>query len=277
MIGYFSPNYESDIDGIIQDLADINISTALLWFLHSRVFAKRNQIGISQEQLAEIFGVSSSSINRAVEKLESKGLLEVRTTRGQFGGSVFSLKRFPTLLSKVNEIEPCGQRFKPGIKSPNFEGVITAKPRVKSSVSVDKSCKTAGAIPAKMQDNIDKDIDRDSIEKDRRVAPSQTTEEIISYLNDIAGTDYDSSLQVYSELISERLNEGYQVEDFKRVVDCKCKEWQGSSKMNRWLRPETLFAASHFSNYLLQANESFCKKDGDIDGYTSEYDHPLGI
>ena len=53
-------------------------------------------------------------------------------------------------------------------------------------------------------------------------------------------------------MITARLEEGYTVEDFKVVITKKCKEWKNDPKMSTFLRPSTLFAPSHFDEYLNQ-------------------------
>lgn len=47
-----------------------------------------------------------------------------------------------------------------------------------------------------------------------------------------------------------RLKEKYTVTDFLNVIGIKCKEWLEDSKMSRFLRPSTLFAAKNFEKYL---------------------------
>lgn len=72
--------------------------------------------------------------------------------------------------------------------------------------------------------------------------------EILNYLNTGADTAYravDSSLR----LIDARLKEGATIDDMKRVIDAKCAEWKGTD-MQKYLRPQTLFNATKFDQYL---------------------------
>lgn len=73
--------------------------------------------------------------------------------------------------------------------------------------------------------------------------------EIIDYLNAKAGTRYKASTASTRKHIKARLDEGFTVEDFKSVIDKKCSEWLGNSKMEQYLRPETLFGTK-FEGYL---------------------------
>ena len=74
--------------------------------------------------------------------------------------------------------------------------------------------------------------------------------EIIDYLNMRTGHQYKSSVQKNRTLIHARWMEGFRLEDFKEVIDKKSMEWIGS-KMEQYLRPETLFGTK-FEGYLNQ-------------------------
>lgn len=75
-------------------------------------------------------------------------------------------------------------------------------------------------------------------------------EKIISYLNEKAGTSYRPSATSNQKHINARLNEGYNIDDFIKVIDVKCFEWKGTD-MEKYLRPETLFG-NKFESYLNQ-------------------------
>jgi len=69
-------------------------------------------------------------------------------------------------------------------------------------------------------------------------------------MNDILGTRYTTRSKSTNEKIKARLEEGHTVDDFKKVIDNKYREWGNDPKMVKYLRPETLFRASHFESYL---------------------------
>lgn len=73
--------------------------------------------------------------------------------------------------------------------------------------------------------------------------------EIIEYLNQKTGSKFKPTTKPYVQAIRSRLKEGYTVEDFKTVIDKKCREWKGT-KLEKYLTPKTLFAPSHFDTYL---------------------------
>lgn len=73
--------------------------------------------------------------------------------------------------------------------------------------------------------------------------------EIVDYLNTKAGTRYKPSTASTRKHIKARLDEGFTIDDFKTVIDKKCDEWLSNSKMEQYLRPETLFGTK-FEGYL---------------------------
>lgn len=75
--------------------------------------------------------------------------------------------------------------------------------------------------------------------------------DIINYLNTRAGTHYTVSKQA-REKINGRLQEGFTSDDFRQVIDIKVDDWLNDPKMVQYLRPSTLFAVTHFEEYLNQ-------------------------
>jgi uncharacterized phage protein (TIGR02220 family) len=80
---------------------------------------------------------------------------------------------------------------------------------------------------------------------------SQKVEEIISYLNQVAGKKFSPTTEDNAKPIRNRLDEKYSFEDFKHVIDVKTAKWKGTD-MDDYLRPQTLFGGK-FNSYL---NES---------------------
>jgi len=83
------------------------------------------------------------------------------------------------------------------------------------------------------------------LEEDKEVIPYV---EIINYLNDASGKNYRSNTQKTKKLIKARWNEGFTLDDFKKVIDNKCQEWI-DGEMDKYLRPNTLFGTK-FESYL---------------------------
>lgn len=78
--------------------------------------------------------------------------------------------------------------------------------------------------------------------------------EIINYLNEKTGKSFKPSTSLTKRAITARWNEGFSMEDFKVVIDTMAKQWIGNEKMERYLRPETLFGPK-FEGYLQQGKD----------------------
>jgi len=88
----------------------------------------------------------------------------------------------------------------------------------------------------------------------RRAKDSRTAEqiaqvvEIVDYLNAKAGTKYRANTGDTAKSVCGRMAEGYTIEEIKRVIDHKCREWLGTD-MQRFLCPATLFRPANFEKY----------------------------
>lgn len=105
---------------------------------------------------------------------------------------------------------------------------------------------------------IDKDINTLSTCVDHADDFAKQTEEIIDYLNKRTGKHYKMNVDKTKRCIKARIKEGFDVEDFKKVIEIKCRTWMGTD-MEKYLRPETLFGTK-FEGYL---NEKIIEKDED--------------
>ena len=85
------------------------------------------------------------------------------------------------------------------------------------------------------------------------LSPSSTVypyKDVIDYLNQQTGKNYKSTTKKNQTVIRARTDEGFSLDDFKRVIDNKVAEWKGTN-MEKYLRPETLFGTK-FEGYLNQ-------------------------
>ena len=73
--------------------------------------------------------------------------------------------------------------------------------------------------------------------------------EIVQHLNDTIGASYRASSAKTRRLIHARWQEGFRLDDFKRVIDTMFTSWGNDPKMCAYLRPETLFGTK-FESYL---------------------------
>jgi predicted phage replisome organizer/uncharacterized phage protein (TIGR02220 family) len=122
----------------------------------------------------------------------------------------------------------------------------------------------------KCNDNKDKDKNKYKYkEEDKDIySPAKQDDvpykDIIEYLNFKTGKHYKTTTPKTLREIKARINEGFELEDFKIVIDNKCSEWLKDKKMNQYLRPDTLFGTK-FESYLNQTPKEITTKDLDID------------
>ena len=101
-----------------------------------------------------------------------------------------------------------------------------------------KYCEYRAVITDKVPEKVNKKIVNPGLYK-----------EVVGYLNERLGTSYKHTTKKTQDCINARLSEGFTVDDFRKVIDIKVAEWLGNSKMERYLRPETLFG-NKFEGYL---------------------------
>lgn len=99
--------------------------------------------------------------------------------------------------------------------------------------------------------------DAETEQKPDKVKESKVKEsikDIVEYLNEKSGKSFKASNQATQEFINARLNDGYTIDDFKKVIDTKVKEWTGTDQ-EQYIRPNTLFRPSNFEAYLNQKSK----------------------
>ena len=100
-------------------------------------------------------------------------------------------------------------------------------------------------------------LGKDRLGKERDIQSSSDElddipyKEIIDYLNEKTNSQFRNSTKKTQTLIKARFAEGFNLEDFKKVIDTKATEWLNDSKMSKFLRPETIFGTK-FESYLNQ-------------------------
>ncbi|MDT2818683.1 conserved phage C-terminal domain-containing protein [Vagococcus lutrae] len=120
--------------------------------------------------------------------------------------------------------------------------------------------------------DIDKEIDKDI--SSGKAEPPIPYEEIMNYFNSKTKKNLKHTTGKTRALIKARWNEGFRLDDFKKVIDNKCFDWLVPGKKfsngtltSTYVRPSTIFGPK-FEEYL---NENQVKGASQRD--TSEYDN----
>ena len=94
-------------------------------------------------------------------------------------------------------------------------------------------------------------------------------QEVITYLNQVTKKNFNKNTASHHKYIKARLKEGYELKDFKHVVNGMAATWMGTD-YERYLQPQTLFG-NKFDSYL---NRSIPKN---IRSFASAVDERLGF
>ena len=94
-------------------------------------------------------------------------------------------------------------------------------------------------------------------------------QEVITYLNQVTNKNFNKNTASHHKYIKARLKEGYELKDFKHVVNVMAATWMGTD-YERYLQPQTLFG-NKFDSYL---NRSIPKN---IRSFASAVDERLGF
>lgn len=88
---------------------------------------------------------------------------------------------------------------------------------------------------------------------------------ITDLLNQMSEKNYRHTTPKTQQLIKARWNEGFRLDDFKKVILAKCFEWRDNPDMSKFLRPETLFGTK-FEGYLNNSDEVIKRAEHQISG-----------
>ena len=179
----------------------------------------------SMKAYAEQFPyLTERQIRTALNKLESEGLVMT----GNFNDAAYDRTKWYTVTAKGASICEIGQIHLTFLSNGND---LKVEP-----IPYDYQMTTKEEPPITPHDDT-----------------SAKVEEIVAYLNDLTGKSFKPKADATRKAIDARLNEGYTVDDCRRVIDAKVADWGRDPKMKKFLRPETLFRASKFEGYLQEA------------------------
>lgn len=223
------------------------------------VFLMSNRIAYTDEMLASIFRRDVNTVRLALKAFEQFGMIEIID-------NVICIPNWSKHQS-LDAYEKKKQRDRERIARKRAEQklLIGKSPDVSPDMSPDSS---PDASPDVASLEGDKEEERDKEEDIDNISPSKAVSQIVSFLNEKAGTKYKPTTAKTISLIRARLKDGFTIDDFRYVIGNKCAEWLNDPKMQRYLRPETLFGTK-FEAYL---NEKPVKARTKPDDRFYEYD-----
>lgn len=212
--------------------------------------------------LKEVSKHATDGINAlrvGVNELEKFGYLtrkRKRNNRGQLTDSEWVLSETPTcekptLENRTLENHTYENRT---YENPTYDNCTQSnhQPKVTSTEGITKG--SSAPLPPKGGGQAGPDngfaADLAKAKEAEKAEKREQAKEVIRYLNEKAGKRFSLTLNKSKENLVARLNDGYTVDDCKRVIDNKVAQWKDDPKMDKHLNPTTLFRPSHFDNYL---------------------------
>ena len=185
------------------------------------VFLLNDRIAYTEEMLATIFRKSLNVVRLALTTFEQYGMIEVID-------NVITIPNWE--------------------KHQNIEKLETIKEQTRKRVAEYRKRQEEKLLELK---NVTQNVTlRNALEEDKEEDKNKNIiKDIVEYLNIKTKSSYRYSSENTRRTINARLNEGFTLDDFKKVIDIKCTQWLGDSKMEQYLRPETLFGTK-FESYL---------------------------
>lgn len=227
-----SPSYFAIIPAEVRYDKDLKPNAKLLY---GEITALANQKGYcyaTNKYFADLYGVANETVSRWISQLSKKGYISIDIVYKEDSKEIHERRIYIGIDKKINR---------------GIDKIVNTDKNVNRGN--DKKVKDNNTIINNINNNKEK-ASKDDI----------PYEEIINYLNEKTGKKFrvvDSN----KKLIRARWREKYTLEDFKKVIDIKVEKWLGND-MEEYLRPKTLFASSHFDDYLNEAEKKFKKQEG---------------
>lgn len=176
----------------------------------------------SNAYFSSFFGLSKSRISQLINGLKDKGYIKISYQRD--GKQI--KKRIIRVVNKLNR----------GIKNPK-------QPIKNSKQGYLENCEDNNTSINNTVNSTDiySQAEPDGV--------ADKTKTIVDYLNEKTDSHYKATTPKTKQLVQARLKEGFSVDDFKMVIDKKTATWLNDNKMNKYLRPLTLFGTK-FEDYL---------------------------
>src|SRR5699024_8048472 len=218
------PSYYSVIPATVRYDHNLKANEKLMYGEITALSSKNGYCWAENRYFAELYDVHKITISKWLKNLEDNGYIRTELKY------VYGTKQVSKRLIYINDT-PISQIDK-GYKSNDYDPVSQNAKEELSTTS----------------NNNTRDINTLSGN------PTRTPyKEIIDYLNEKTGRKYKHTAKLNRRVIKARMNEGYTIEDFKRVIDKKTAKWIKDKKMEEFLRPETLFG-NKFDRYLNESN-----------------------
>lgn len=200
--------------------------------LYGEITALCNEKGYcwaNNSYFAELYKVSKETVSRWISKLEELGYIRTELIYEQGTKSVKERR----IYIYDAPIDKNINRYRQNNQYP-----------------IDKNVNTP----------IDKNVKENNTISNNTINNKEIYKYIVEYLNEKANKNFKPTTKSTQRLINARLNEGFSLDDFKKVIDIKSSQWLGTD-MEKYLRPQTLFGTK-FESYLNERGNANGKSRG---------------
>lgn len=236
------------------------------WILYDKILDDIPILGISKERLSRIinynlsekpedyeekYNCCSQATRKDMARRKYLGLLKGLVVKSVAEGT----KSYFRFTDKFYDIR---EEIFLDTDTTFMSGASSQKSAIRHDKKVERgSQKSAIGYDKKVRRGSNKKVVSDTTKKCYQTRQKSETKDIyiniyrdiVEYLNKKANKNYKHNSDKTRRFIDARLNEGYTFEDFKKVIDNKCRSWLNDERMNQYLRPETLFGTK-FEAYL---------------------------
>ena len=230
--------YDSEQMIILQNMQDGYLYSDILMKLYLRSLKSEgklmfnNIIPYTPSVLAQVVRHQVGTVERALKVFKELGLIEVLDN-----GAIYMLD----IQNFIGKSSTEADRIR------KYRQEIADEKKIECTNVQQKYNKSTPEIELEKEIELEIDI-------------KHIVEQIINYLNLKTNKHYKTTTPKTIREIKARLNEGFNLEDFKIVIDNKCSEWLEDKKMEQYLRPDTLFSTK-FESYLNQKQKEITTKD----------------
>ena len=193
------------------------------------IYLKEN-FPYTDEMLSTIFNMQVQTVRLAIQTFEQFGMIEVTSN---------------------NYIRICNWE-----KHQNVKGLEKIRNDTRERVRRHRESKKLQESACNVTDRYSNETEEE-VEEEVEEEKEIPYEEIVNHLNEKANKKFKPRSRVTKQHINARWEEGFRVDDFKQVINNKVVDWKDDPKMDKFLRPQTLFNTK-FEAYL---NEGGKKND----------------
>ena len=206
--------------------------------IFSEITALANQKGYcnaSNGYFADVWNCDPSTISRHISTLENSGFVKCEYIRD--GKEVKERRIFPISMGGVLHGTQGGI-------APDTIGVLHG---------------TQGGIAPSVKENstsintTSKNNKKSGVEN-ADTSKIESVKEVIDYLNTKANTSFKATTKETIQFVTARQKvDGWDLEDFKLIIDFKVHDWGKDDRMKQYICPSTLFRASNAEKYMQAA------------------------